>query len=237
MNSNHLEELAALDALDALDGEDTTSWQRITAEDETAMRLRDQLADAAAALHLLALPATAPASLRRRVMNRVFETEGKMTQEAAQPSLRVSWAAAAAVALLALAGATAATRQTESVVVRDMRPNPHNLNIQLAGYGDYAQVRAGLLWDSGQRGWYLQASGLPGLPQTHRYRVWAVDSEGTVHDCGELPLRSEGQARRFVQPGETIDSMQGFAVSIEPVGSLPSAPTSPAVLISAELKS
>jgi hypothetical protein len=57
-----------------------------------------------------------------------------------------------------------------------------------------------------------------------------------LHDCGELPLRHGGLARRFVQPGDAIDSMQGFAVSIERADSLPSAPTSPAVLISAGLK-
>jgi hypothetical protein len=36
-----------------------------------------------------------------------------------------------------------------------------------------------------------------------------------------------------VQPGDAIDSMQGFAVSIEPVGSAPSVPSTPAVLVSA----
>ena len=106
----------------------------------------------------------------------------------------------------------------------------------LGGYGDYAAVKATVLWDSGQRGWYVQADGLPALPDTHCYRVWAVDAGGTVHDCGELPLSTGGLARQFVQPGGGIASMQGFAVSIEPAGSSPSAPTSPAVLISAGLK-
>jgi hypothetical protein len=134
--------------------------------------------------------------------------------------------------MLALAGTSATTRQKESVVVRDLRPHPGMLHIPLAGYGDYAGVKANVLWDSGQRGWYVQAGGLPALPLTHRYRVWAIDAGGNVHDCGELPLRRGGLARRFVQPGDSLDSMQGFAVTIEPAGRTPAAPSGPAVLIS-----
>jgi hypothetical protein len=121
-------------------------------------------------------------------------------------------------------------------MVRDMRSDPQDLTVPLEGYGDYAGVKANVLWDSGQRGWYVQAAGLPELPSSHSYRVWAVCADGKLHDCGELPLRHGGLARRFVQPGDAIDSMQGFAVSIERADSLPSAPTSPAVLISAGLK-
>ena len=238
MNRDQIEELAALDALGALDGEDVAAWDRVRSADVGASRLRDELADVAARLSLLASQVEAPAALRQRVMDRVFGDQADASSNAtSHPSGYAAWAAAAAVVLLALAGASATTRQKESVVVRDVRENPQDLTVPLAGYGDYAGVKANVLWDSGQRGWYVQASGLPGLPATHRYRVWAVCAEGNVHDCGELPLRPGGLARRFVQPGDAIDSMQGFAVSIEPAGSAPSAPTSPAVLISSGLKS
>jgi anti-sigma-K factor RskA len=92
------------------------------------------------------------------------------------------------------------------------------------------------LWDSGQRGWYVQADGLPALPSSHRYRVWAVDADGVVHDCGELPLSAGGAARRFVQPGDGIDSMLGFALTVEPAGTSPEAPSTPAVLFSPALQ-
>jgi len=172
-------------------------------------------------------------------MDRVFggEAADKTVTEAVRPFGFAAWAAAAAVVLLVLVGASATTRQKESVVVRDTRPDPQNLQIVLEGYGDYAGAKAHVLWDSGQRGWYVQAGGLPGLPATHSYRVWAVDTEGVVHDCGELALREGGLAKSFVRPEDTIRSMQGFAVTIEPAGSNPPAPTSPAVLISAGLKS
>ena len=64
-----------------------------------------------------------------------------------------------------------------------------------------------------------------------------VDGGGDVHDCGELPRRAGGLARHFVRPDSAIESMQGFAVTIEPVGSLSDAPSTPAVLISKLLKS
>ena len=237
MNRDQTEELAALDALGALDGDDLATWERVRAEDAGASRLRDELAEVAARLSLLAAQVEAPAALRQRIMDRVFgDNAGAKPATTSNSPGYGAWAAAAAVVLLALAGASATTRQKESVVVRDARENPQDLTVALAGYGDYAGVKANVLWDSGQRGWYVQASGLPELPASHRYRVWAVCAESKVHDCGELPLRHGGLARRFVQPGDAIDSMQGFAVSVEPAGSAPAAPTSPAVLLSAGLK-
>ena len=238
MNREQIEELACLDALGALDGEDVAAWQKVSAQDKDASALRDELADVAARLSLLASQVEAPAALRKRVMDRIFgDDAGRKPMETARHFGFAAWAAAAAIVLLVLAGASATTRQKESVVVRDTRVNPQDLTVALEGYGDYADVKANVLWDSGQRGWYVQAHGLPELPASHCYRVWAVDADGAVHDCGDLPLRHGGLARRFVQPGDSIDSMQGFAVSIEPAGSAPSAPTSPAILISAALKS
>lgn len=237
MNRDQIEELAALDALGALDGDDVAAWSRVRSEDADASRLRDELGDVAARLSLMASQIEAPAALRQRVMDRVFgDGIGRQTVQASRPFGYAAWAAAAAIVLLALVGASATTRQKENVVVRDMRAEPQNLTVPLEGYGDYSGVKASVLWDSGQRGWYVQAAGLPELPSTHSYRVWAVCADGKLHDCGQLPLRHGGLARRFVQPGDAISSMQGFAVSIEPADSLPSAPTSPAVLISAGLK-
>jgi hypothetical protein len=235
MNRDQIEELAALDALGALDGEDLAAWQRVSGESPAARLLRDEFSDAAIQLFLLAPALTAPTALRQRIMDRAFggQSAGSAVSEAGRPFGYAAWAAAAAVLLLVLVGASATTRQKESVVVRDARPDPQNLQIALEGYGDYAKAKAHVLWDSGQRGWYVQAGGLPNLPATHCYRVWAVDAEGMVHDCGELPMREGGLARSFVQPGDDISSMQGFAVTIEPVGSRSPAPTSPAVLISA----
>lgn len=238
MNREQIEELASLDALGALDGDDLAAWRQICAEDKEAVRLRDELSAVAMRLCALAPRADAPAELNLRVMDRVFGAEsGPSATQAPRHSAYSAWAAAAAIVLLALAGASATTRLKESVVVRDARPGSGNLFIPLEGYGDFAAAKGSVLWDSGQRGWFVQAAGLPELPASHRYRVWAVCAEGGVHDCGELPLRMGGLARRFVQPGDGMDSMQGFAVSIEPAGSLPAAPTSPAVLISSGLKS
>jgi anti-sigma-K factor RskA len=238
MNREQIEELAALHALGALDGDDAAAWAKLADEDPEAAAIADGFVSTAASLALLAPAAKAPDALRRRVMDSVFGADPRAsaaTREAST-SPALSWAAAAAVALLALAGAGAVTGQKESVVVRDARPSKTNLNIPLAGYGDFSGVKAAVLWDSGQRGWYVQAGGLPILPPAYAYRVWAVCAKGDLHDCGELPLGSDGSARRFVQPVDAIDSMQGFAVSIEPAGTQPAAPSTPAVLISSSLQ-
>lgn len=237
MNREQIEELASLHALGALDGEDLAAWEKLRSSDAEASRLGDELTDIAARLSLLASEVPAPAALRGRVMDSVF---GKAPEKAANTSQATeaslfglrAWAAAAAIILLALAGTSGVTRQKETVIVRDARPEGRGLFIPLTGFGDFGGVHAAVLWDSGQRGWYVQADGLPNLPSTHTYRVWAVCADGNLHDCGELPLRAGGTARRFVQPSDNINSMQGFVVSIERAGQAGPIPTSPAVLIS-----
>ncbi len=235
MNQDQIEELAALDALGALDGGDLALWEKESKDNPVVLLLRDEFSAAVAQLALLAPAATAPSILRQRIMEKTFggSTARSSEKQAGRHFGYAAWAAAAAVIFLVLVGALATTEQKASIVVRDARVNPQNLQITLQGYGDYAGAKAHVLWDSGQRGWYVQAGGLPSLPATHAYRVWAVDAEGAVHDCGALALREGGLARTFVQPGETMSSMQGFAVTIEPVGSTSPVPTSPAVLTSA----
>jgi anti-sigma-K factor RskA len=235
MKREQIEELAALDALGALDGEDVAAWERVCAEDPEAARLRDAMAAAAAQLAWVDAP-SAPEALRRRVMDAVFGAADPEVTPANRLFGWSAWAAAAGIVLLALAGTAGTTALRESVVVRDVRPEARTLYIPLNGYGDYAAAKGCVLWDSGQRGWYLQADGLPALPSSHRYRVWAIDADGAVHDCGELPLSAGGAARRFVQPGDGIDSMQGFALTVEPAGTSPEAPSTPAVLISPALQ-
>ena len=242
MNREHLEELSALDALGALDGDDVSAWREAAAADPAASRLRDELADVAARLSLLASEVSAPAALRARVMDTVFGTTQSKTSEtdhmgdAGTAFGRGAWAAAAAVAVLALAGAAETTARRESVVVRDARPDAGAPFVALDGYGDYGHAKASVVWDSGQRGWWMQAGGLPALPATHHYHVWAVgQNDGEVYDCGELPS-ANGCGRVFLKPDPAINSMRGFAVSVEPAGAKPKTPGTPAVLLTPALR-
>jgi len=242
MNREHLEELAALDALGALDGDDVAAWEKLGAENSEAARLRDEFTDIAARLSLIASDVPAPAALRARVMDAVFGSESKRASEtesnAADDSRSgwAAWAAAAAIVLLSLAGAAGTTARKESVVVRDVRPDAGAPFVALSGYGDFRAAKASVVWDSGQRGWWMQAEGLPALPATHRYRVWAIgEQDNEVLDCGELPS-ANGCARVFLTPDPRVSSMRGFAVSVEPAGSQPSAPGTPMVLITPALR-
>ena len=236
MNREQIEELAALDALGALDGEDVSAWQKLAADDTAAARLREELGDVAARLSLLAAPVTAPDGLRTRVMDAVFGDTTTAAQTESGGHSLLAWAAAALVALLAVAGATGTTAQRESVVVRDARGDAGAPFVALNGYGDYAFAKASVLWDSGQRGWWMQAQGLPALPASHRYRVWAIgEGDGQVYDCGELTVAA-GCGRVFLHPDPAVTSMRGFAVSIEPAGSKPAAPGTPAILITPALR-
>jgi len=239
MNRESIEELAALDALDALDGDDVSAWQKARTEDPAAQQLRDEFADIAARLSLLASEVPAPVELRARVMDAVFGSETKLASEMeqnAQQSGRSAWAAAAAIALLALVGVSETTARKESVVVRDARHDAGAPFVGLDGYGEFVQAKASVLWDSGQRGWWMQAEGLPSLPATHCYRVWAIgNNDGEVYDCGELRA-SGGCGRIFLSPDTAMTSMRGFAVSIEPAGKKPQAPGTPVVLITPALR-
>ena len=239
MNREHIEELAALDALGALDGDDASAWQKASAQDPAAAKLRDEFGDIAARLSLLASEVPAPAELRSRVMDAVFGSETKRANETEMPEQSLGWpvwAAAAAVVFLALVGVSETTARKESVVVRDARPDAGAPFVALDGYGEFAKARASVVWDSGQRGWWMQAEGLPALPATHRYRVWAIGSgDGEVFDCGELPA-ANGCGRIFLSPDPAVNSMRGFAVSIEPAGTKPAAPGTPMVLITPALR-
>jgi len=242
MNREHLEELAALDALGALDGDDVAAWQTASAENAEISRLRDEFTDIAARLSLLAAEVPAPAALRSRVMDAVFGAETQRANETQSNSSNdfvfgwPAWAAAAAIVLLALAGAAGTTARKESMVVRDARPDAGTPFVALSGYGDFRAAKASVIWDSGQRGWWMQAEGLPELPATHRYRVWAVgENDNEVFDCGELPA-ANGRARVFLAPDPRVGSMRGFAVSVEPAGTQPAAPGTPMVLITPALR-
>lgn len=242
MNREQIEELAALDALGALDGNDASAWEKLMSENGEAARLRDEFADVAARLSLLASEVPAPAVLRQRVMDSVFGARGTAASEtdsnipADLGSGWSSWAAAAAVVVLAAGGLAGTSAGKESVVVRDARPDAGAPFVALGGYGDYAQAKASVVWDSGQRGWWMQASGLPVLPATHRYRVWAVgEDKDEVYDCGELPS-SHGRGRVFLAPDPRVVSMRGFAVSIEPAGAKLQSPGNPVVLITPALR-
>jgi hypothetical protein len=239
MNREQIEELAALDAMNALDGEDLAAWSGLQATDPAAARLRDELADAAAHLSLMAASVPVPDELRRRIMGAVFAdgaTEETFTSEAARFFGWSAWVAAAIVVFLALAGTSGITAGKEKVIVRDARANPAILSEKLGGYGDFQAANVTVLWDSGQRGWHVQAVQMPRLPGSHQYRLWAVDAEGTLHDCGQAPAGNGGNGCRFVRPLTPIDSMQGFAVTIEPADMQSPRPTSPAVLISPSLR-
>ena len=235
MNREHIEELAALDALGALDGDDVSAWQKVSAQDPAAAKLRDEFGDIAARLSLVASEMPAPSELRSRVMDAVFGSETKRASETEQlPSTFgwSAWAAAAAIGMLALAGAFETTARKESVVV----PDAGAPFVGLDGYGEFAKAKASVVWDSGQRGWWMQAEGLPALPATHRYRVWAIGSgEDEIFDCGELTA-ANGSARIFLSPDPAVTSMRGFAVSIEPAGSQPKSPGTPMVLITPALR-
>ncbi len=239
MNREHLEELAALDALGALDGEDVAAWEAAGRENPALLRVRDEFADVAARLSLLAAETPAPAALRSRVMDAVFGAETKRANETERDESSfgwAAWAAAAAVALLALVGAAETTARKESVVVRDARPDAGAPFVVLDGYGEFSEAKASVVWDSGQRGWWMQAEGLPALPATHRYRVWAIgEKDGEVYDCGEFPA-ANGCGRVFLSPDPAVGSMRGFAVSVEPAGTKPQSPGTPMVLITPALR-
>lgn len=239
MNREQIEELAALDALNALDGDDLAVWADLQAADVNATRLREELADTAAHLSLLTSAMPVPEALRARVMNAVFGDDAIKTPvhtETARPYGWAAWVAAVVIVLLALAGTSGITSGQENVLVLDSRDNPAVLFEPLGGYGDFSEARIAVLWDSGQRGWHVQANNLPALPDSHHYRFWVVDADGVLHDCGDAPASGGGSGHRFVRPQTPINSMQGFVVTIEPTGTQPTSPSSPAVLTSPSLR-
>ncbi len=225
------ESLAALAGLGALDGADAEAWQRLCAQDPETARLGERMEQTVALLGLLTPAVAPPAELRDRIMASISVVPAPDFSSASatpQASGGWSWAAAASIALLAAWAGVAGWNQKETVLVQDARPDAGTPFVLLSGS---SPASATVLWDSGQRGWYLQAANLPAPPAGAHYEVWVVgDPAAPAQACGPLPLNHQGHGRTFLRPPSSVDQMTGFIVTLETGDGSPQQPSREIVL-------
>lgn len=94
-------------------------------------------------------------------------------------------------------------------------PNYQPILLASTGYIEGAMAR--VLYNAETNDVYIQAEHLPDLPPENQYQLWAI-VDGTPVDLGLLATDLPG--RQWMQAAE-VENPQAFAVTVEPLGGLP----------------
>lgn len=180
----------------------------------TALPRRPRWLPAAAAVAVLLLGASSWWGLRQQSRAAALEAE----------RARLAGELSAAQARLALVEAERAemVRQLSIVGGTDLR------QVQLAGLEGAPGAAGRAFVDARSRRALFYASGLPALPADRSYQLWMI-AGGTPVPAGVFTPGTRGEARLVVDRVPEVDTIDAWAVTVEPAGGLP-APSGPMVL-------
>lgn len=214
-----IEELLAGYVLRSLAGEDATEADRLLSDHvPVCSRCRDTLADFQALSADLALdtPPIAPPETLLPRLHRELEPV---------PRRRRTGQLVAVAASVALVAGLAGTSLTQFVQAGDRQARADHMAaaLDLARQPEADLVPVGPATEisaPGAEEFYLYGTDVPAPPPGTAYHVWLASDSGTT-DAGELPYE-DGVVFLAVQvdPGSFTDLM----VTVEPAGSVPSAP-------------
>jgi anti-sigma-K factor RskA len=238
---------AAAYALGALDAEERTEFERhlATGCDLCQASLRES-GEALAALAAHLPPALPPAGVRAALLRRI-ETDAASRPSIA-PSRRrwLGWAATAAAAVVVgalangliltnryearvaqLAGEVASLRaeRAQAQAVLDLLRDPATRLVVLQGAEPSPGALARVIWHETAGGWIMVAK-LPPAQAGKTYELWTF-SGGRPSPAGVFDVDASGSATVPIKA--TGGPVEGFAVTLEPAGGVPS-PTGPIVL-------
>jgi anti-sigma-K factor RskA len=250
MSRDEIIELAAGYALGALEVEDRARFEALLAAGDAEAReaLRDfesTVAGLAAETAEMAPPAVKAALMAR--IDAESGPRGTLTQvfPAALPASarRSLWtvvavgaiAAGIAALVVSLAVSTVYGRrigqlvQEQELLKRDLArqetlvtilKDPATRVITLSGLPPAPEAKARILWHAAAGG-LLVAQGLPPAPEGKAYELWAIARKGVPVPAGVFAVDAKGVGSLRVAPlqaGETLDT---FAVTLEPAGGVP----------------
>jgi anti-sigma-K factor RskA len=238
-----LRELIAAYALGAVSGEEAERVREHLSACDDCRDEANALAETAASLSLAVEPERLPEGFVERVMARVAvpdspeesadESPARLAAVAERPSARrrerarprlVHVLAYAALALgIAILAANLWTLQRESQRERRLlEAIVRYEGMWLRGEGEAAGRMVGT-----RDGGLFVASGLPEPPSGHTYQLWLIDASGPR--SGGTFEASDGVS--VVRTDESLEDVEGVAVTIEPVGGSRS-PTSDPIISS-----
>jgi len=93
-------------------------------------------------------------------------------------------------------------------------------------------MRAMVMWEPGQTEALMFTHSLPILDQSRTYQLWLIDESGTPISAGTFSVDSDGRATLMFDAQMTLDALNGFGISVEPMGGS-SAPTTTPLAMSA----
>ncbi len=97
----------------------------------------------------------------------------------------------------------------------DVITNPKTRQIELKGLAAAPKARATVYWNPEREATYLAIQNLPPLPPDKQYQLWGIVNKNPV-DAGIFDLDLAN-----VQPMKAFDTVNAFAVTIEPLGGSP----------------
>ncbi len=224
------EELASLYALDLLDGAELSAFEeRLRSESE----LRDLVEDLRAAASVLAYTSPTPAlspdlevRVRRAVLHAARPT-------AAPRGQWIPWAIAAALLTSCVLLAVDRARVRQRVAQLEQRDFFAQTQIAiLSSQLDSApKARAVVVWDAQKQEGVLKVIDAPVTAADHDYQLWVVDPRYKQPvDAGVFGVQPDGATKITFRPKAKIDSIKGFAVSLERKGGVAKA-EGPMVLV------
>ena len=124
--------------------------------------------------------------------------------------------------------AVARRELAEQRAVLTLVRDPATRIVALSGQPSAPEARARILWHARQGG-LLVAAGLPALAEGKAYQLWAIAGQRTPIPAGTFSVDASGAGSLKVPALPGVESVDVFAVTLEPAGGVP-APTGPMML-------
>lgn len=97
---------------------------------------------------------------------------------------------------------------------------------------DSGAARAMVVWQPGHSEALMFTHSLPPLDESRTYQLWLIDEAGNPISAGTFTVDSDGRATLMFNAQTAIDAMDGFGISVEPMGGS-DAPTTTPLAVSA----
>ena len=224
------EEIASLYALDLLEGAELAAFEERLRSEPALRELIEELQSAAAALVHTTPSRALPPDLERRVRRAVLRTANPSAVSRAN---WIPWAIAASLLTACVLLAVDRTRMRERVTQLEQRDFFAQTQIAiLSSQLDSApKARAVVVWDPQKQEGVLKVVDAPVTAADHDYQLWVVDPRYKQPvDAGVFGVQPDGATKITFRPKAKIDSIKGFAVSLERKGGVEKA-EGPMVLV------
>lgn len=225
------EELASLFALDLLESGDLAAFEeRLPNEPNLQVLVEDLRASAASLAHTSPLRAPSP-ELPRKIYEAIRREQSPVVVGAR--GNWIPWAIAASLVAACVLLAIDRERLSRHVAALEHRDLLAQTQIALLSskLDSAPKARAVVVWDAQKQEGVLKLVDLPATAADRDYQLWMVDPQYKQPvDAGVFGVDRNGTTKISFRPKAKVNSVDGFAVSLERKGGVPKA-EGPMVLV------